>query len=120
MESDHEMQRILALETRLSTIEQQQRAVSKRDAMQFIVSLIVIAATLFGVAGLVSWQNAQLIGSLEKRIDALDRRIEQSEQNTNAHMTQLEQNMNARMEDLRRDLTARFDDLKQIVLSQKK
>lgn len=109
MEADLQLQRLLALETRLSTVEQQQRAVSKRDTMQFIVSLVVIAATLFGVAGLVSWQNAKLIDSLEKR-------IEQNEQNNNARMEDLRRDLAARFDDLK----LRFDDLKQIVLSQKK
>jgi hypothetical protein len=102
MEADLQIQRILAPEARLSAVEQQQRSVSKRDAVQFISTPLVIAVTLFGVAGLVSWQNAKLIESLEKRIEQSD------------------QNLNARVEDLRRDLTARFDDLKQIVLAQRK
>jgi hypothetical protein len=109
MEADLQMQRLLALEARLSAVEQQQQSGSKRDAVQFVSTLLVIAITLFGVAGLVSWQNAKLTESIEKRIELLEKHIEQSDQNTTA-----------RMEDLRRDLTARFDDLKQIVLAQRK
>ena len=120
MEADLQMQRILTLEARLSAVAQQQQSVSKRDAVQFVSTLLVIALTLFGVAGLVSWQNSKLTDSIEKRIDLLEKRIEQSEKNQTARADDLRQELTARMDDLRRDLTARFDDLKQIVLSQKK
>jgi predicted PurR-regulated permease PerM len=118
------LDRFEAHEKRISALEEHQRIMARRDAIQFVVALLVVIGSLFGASSFMSWQSAKLIEQIDKRIEQVEKstntHIDALEKNTNARIDALEKNTNARMEDLRQDLTARFEDLKQVVLSQRK
>jgi DNA anti-recombination protein RmuC len=119
--------RFAAHEKRLETVENHQRAMAKRELVQFVVGVLAIVGSIFGAGGFLSWQNAKLIEQFDKRIEQIEKRIDQNERNFNARIDALEKSNNARIDAFEKstntrfdDLIARFDDLKQIVHSQKR
>jgi hypothetical protein len=85
-----------------------------RQSIWQLIALIV--TLLFAISGGLAYQTRMI----DKRIEQLDRRIEQSEKNMTARFEDLEKNITARFEDFGEKMTARFEDLKQEVRAQSK
>ncbi|MGH9839704.1 MAG: hypothetical protein ACREEM_13060 [Blastocatellia bacterium] len=101
--------RVRGLETQVAelkgAVEQQNRSIATGNRLnnwQFIGFVFVMAGTLLGT---LYWAT----GLLERRLDQMDRRIDQVEKNLIDRIEQSEKNINAR-----------FEDLRQVVLSQQK
>lgn len=80
-----------------------------------IGGMVAIVLSLFGSAGLLGWQNAQLVDSLRNEmmseIKRLDARFDD--------MNQRFEDMDRRFKDRFDDMNRRFEDLKQAVLARR-
>lgn len=110
----HEMQQQFSeMRDRMSKFEGQveelRRVVtetSRQPVWQLIVFTLTIAAV---VPGGLKFQTDALRNESNAKFDAIERRIEQAEKNTNLRIEQSDRN-----------ISIRFEDLKQVVLSQRK
>lgn len=123
------LRRIEVLEQQVEKLRQYHRDERRRDAVQFVVSLITITVLLLGSAGLLSWQNMRLVDELgrrmddrftaqDQRMDQLGQRMEGMEKRLNQRMDERFAAQDQRMDQLEKNLLARFEDLRQVVLAQ--
>ncbi len=104
--------RVATLEREVEDIKRQQsevrqfeRALLKRDLVMSTVQIIAMVLAIFGAGGYVSYQNALLIGQIDKRFDQMEKRFDQVEKRYD------------QMEKRYDQLEKQFDDLKQVILS---
>lgn len=84
------------------TIEQLNKSIASGNRMtnwQFIGFVVVMASTLLGS---MYWAT----GVIERRVDQMERHLEQVEKNLTIRVQQSEENMNKRFEDLRQVVLA--------------
>ena len=110
----HEMQQQFSeMRDRMSKFEgqvEELRRVVTETSRQTVWQLIVFTLTIAAVVpGGLKFQTDALRNESNAKFDAIERRIEQAEKNTNLRIEQSDRN-----------ISIRFEDLKQVVLSQRK
>ncbi|MFQ5859579.1 MAG: hypothetical protein ACE5LU_28615, partial [Anaerolineae bacterium] len=122
----------------VEALKRYRSALARRDAQQFIATLVTIVVALFGSAGLLGWQNARLVDQMgkrfnerftavETRLDRMETQLDRMETRLTQVATRLDQMetrfdeqitaLETRLDQVEQNLTARFEDLRQVVLS---
>jgi hypothetical protein len=98
------------------TVNQLNKIVSasvRQSIWQLIALLVSLCVT---IAGGLTYQGSMM----DKRLEQIEKRIEQSEKNMTTRFGDFERNMNTRFGDFEKNMTTRFEDLKQEVRARRK